>query len=629
MESYNLTIVFLAQLGVVSLALTICSLLRDQLKGDLTFMRRVASGSLFGATAALLMHMPGELLDGFRFDLRIVPLAVVGLISGPVGAAVAATIAAAVRIWIGGEGMFLGLGGITLAFAVSVIGAKFIVSRLHRTQVVFIFSSLNAGVALLVMTLLPQAVRNQIIAEGANYLLLGLNFLGTAISTFFVRLDKLRRENGKLTELHRQIVRALPDALSVKDLNGRFLIANEATARLMGAQSAGDMVGTTDFDYYSQGEASVFYDQEKAFVADPKPVLLEQQFQRDGETVWLHTVKAPYFDDKGNLQGIVSHTSDVSRQKELQAELVSTQVLLETAMDEMADGLAMFDCEGRLVMWNRHYLGFFPYLDEDSCRGRTLAELLTAGVLRGDIKIPDDTPPLSWVEAEVHRSQTATQSDLLLSDGRWLSKSTSILADGGWVTLYSDISQKKAAVLQLERLASKDGLTELANRRIFDRRLQSDIRSAIQNNGLLSLLMVDVDHFKAYNDTYGHPAGDLVLQKIAAVLQSGCRTEMDLAARYGGEEFAIILPATSSSDAHDIASRLASGIRSLAIPHTGSTKGHVTVSVGLASLSENMTDCSQLLQRCDQALYSAKAAGRDRVRSADPEDVVGLSISNG
>lgn len=628
MAIYSLAIVFLAQLGVISLALTICSLLRDQMKGELTFVRRVGSGVLFGTTAAILMHMPGELINGFRFDLRIVPLAVVGLISGPVGAGVAALLTASVRIWLGGAGVMLGLTGILLAFVVSVIGAKLVVPRFDRASMVAVFSLTNAGVALIVMSLLPQAVRAQLIAEGAHYLLLGLNFLGTAISMFFIRLDKLRRDNAQLNELHRQIVNALPHALSVKDLKGRFLIANQATARLMGARSSGDMVGTTDFDYYAREEASQFFDHEQAFVADPKPVLLEQQFQRDGETVWLNTIKAPYLDNDGKLRGIVSHTSDVSRQKALQAELVATQVLLKTAMDEMADGLAMFDCEGRLVMWNRHYLGFFPYLDENSCRGRTLAELLTAGVLRGDIKILDDTPPLAWVEAEVLRSQTAAQSDLLLSDGRWLSKSTTTLVDGGWVTLYSDISDKKAAVLQLERLASKDGLTELANRRIFDRRLQSDFRSAIENDGALSLLMVDVDHFKAYNDTYGHPAGDIVLQKIAGVLQSGCRTEMDLAARYGGEEFAVLLPATASSDAHGIASHMATQIRSLAIPHVGSSKGHVTVSIGLASLSEGMTDSLRLVKRCDEALYAAKAAGRDKVRAADPDHEIDLRLAN-
>lgn len=625
MEAHSLLITFLAQLGVISLTLTICSLARDRLQGELTLLRKFASGALFGATAVLLMNMPGELINGFRFDLRIVSIAVVGLISGPVGAAVTAILASAARIWLGGAGVWLGLVGIWLAFAVATLGYSFAKRGFNGSPHVAIFSALNAGIAFLILFLLPANVRDQLTEQNAHLILLLLNFLGTLIASFFVRIDRIRRENAQLNELHRQIVSALPDPLSVKDLQGRFLIANEATAKLMGAANAVGMVGTTDFDYYRLEEASLFWEQEQAFIRDPKPVTLEQQFARNGQTVWLSTIKAPYF-EMGALKGIVSHTSDITARKELQAELISTQVLLETAMAEMADGLAMFDSDGRLVMWNPRYLEFFPYIDERTCHGRTLAELLSAGVLRGDLKLPAGASPLSWVQEEVERSQSAQQSDLRLSDGRWLSKTTRTLRGGGWVTLYSDISEKKAAVQQLEQLASKDGLTELANRRIFDWRLEEAFKTAQSSSASLSLLMIDVDHFKAYNDTYGHPAGDEVLRQVAGVLRSACRGELDLVARYGGEEFAVILPAASTEVAHDIAVRLAAAVRMLDIPHLSSSKGRVTVSIGLASVAETMNGPQQLLKSCDQALYAAKAAGRDKVRAASVEDLTSMTV---
>ncbi|GEO87332.1 MULTISPECIES: diguanylate cyclase [Alphaproteobacteria] len=625
MEAHSLLITFLAQLGVISLTLTICSLARDRVQGELTLLRKFASGALFGATAVLLMNMPGELINGFRFDLRIVPIAVVGLISGPVGAAVAAILASAVRVWLGGAGVWLGLVGIGLAFAVATLGYSFAKRGFNGSPHVVIFSALNAGIAFLILFLLPANVRDQLTELNAHLILLLLNFLATLISSFFVRIDRIRRKNAQLNELHRQIVSALPDSLNVKDLQGRFLIANEATAKLMGAANAVGMVGTTDFDYYTSAEASLFWEQEQAFIRDPKPLTLEQQFERNGQTVWLSTIKAPYF-EMGALKGIVSHTADITSQKALQAELISTQVLLETAMSEMADGLAMFDPDGRLVMWNRRYLELFPYVDERTCQGRTLAELLTAGVLRGDLTLPAGASPLSWVHEEVERSQSAQQSDLRLSDGRWVSKSTRTLSDGGWVTLYSDVSEKKAAVQQLVQLASKDGLTELANRRIFDRRLAEAFRTAQSSPTSLSLLMIDVDNFKAYNDTYGHPAGDEVLRQIAAVLRSACRGELDLVARYGGEEFAVILPTTSIEVAHDVAVRLAAAVRMLDIPHLSSSKGRVTVSIGLASVTGSMSDPQQLLKSCDQALYSAKAAGRDKVRAASVEDLTSMTV---
>lgn len=620
MEAHSLLITFLAQLGVISLTLTVCSLARDRVQGELTLPRRFASGALFGATTVLLMNMPGELIDGFRFDLRIVPLAVVGLISGPIGAVVAAGIASIARVWLGGAGVMIGLTGIWLAFAVAALGSWFADRGFSRSPDVVIFSALNAGVAFVVLLLLPPGVRAVDTQENAHLILLLLNFVGTLISSFFVRIDMLRRQNAQLNDLHRQLVSALPDALSVKDLEGRFLIANEATAKLMGAEDAGVMIGTTDYDYYRQEEAELFWRQEQAFIRDAKPVTLEQQFERDGQTVWLSTVKAPYF-RMGALRGIVSHTSDITAQKALQAKLISTQLLLETAMAEMADGLAMFDPDGRLIMWNRRYLEFFPYLDHQTCFGRTLADLLTAGVLSGDIKLPTGASPLSWVQEEVDRSQSAQQSDLMLSDGRWVSKSTRVLTDGGWVTLYSDISEKKAAAQQLEQLASMDGLTGLANRRIFDRRLSDAFKAALASSSSLSLLLIDVDYFKAYNDTYGHPAGDEVLRQVAGVLRSASRGELDMVARYGGEEFAVILPSTTDQVAHDVAMRLAAAVRMLDIPHVSSSKGRVTVSIGIASVSETMTDPQQLLSNCDRGLYAAKASGRDRVCGIDQMSV--------
>ncbi|THV12514.1 diguanylate cyclase [Rhizobium rhizophilum] len=625
MEANGLLITFLAQMGVISFALTFCSFVRDRVRGKQSVWRLIVSGLFFGGTAALLMNMSGELIDGFRFDLRIVPLAIVGLIAGPIGAIMAACTASAARLWLGGAGAALGLLGIWLACLVSISGHFFLKRGYIRPSDVLLFSTLNAGIAFLILLVLPQTVRANLSQFNAQYTLLALNFVGTLISASFVRLDQLRRESAHLNELHSQIVSALPDALSVKDLDGRFLIANDPTAVLMGATDGVAMVGKTDFDYYKPEEAALFWKQEQEFLADPKPVVLEQQFNRNGRTYWLSTVKAPYRDERGELKGIVSHTSDVTAQKALQTELISTQVLLETAMGEMADGLAMFDREGRLVMWNRRYLEFFPYVDEESCHGRTLAELLSAGVLRGDIKIPTTVSPFAWVEDEVERSQSAQLSDLRLSDGRWVSKSTRLLADGGWVTIYSDISDRKAAIQQLERLASKDGLTELANRRIFDRSLEVAFQESRDTHKELSLLLIDVDHFKSYNDTYGHPAGDEVLRRIANVLHSGCRGDMDLAARYGGEEFAVVLPNCSQDEAHDVAARLANAVRQLEIPQVGSSKGRVTVSIGLATTDELMMGCQQLLKGCDEALYAAKSAGRDRVRAATA--VLGRSLA--
>ncbi|WP_377278979.1 diguanylate cyclase [Rhizobium sp. R86522] len=352
-----------------------------------------------------------------------------------------------------------------------------------------------------------------------------------------------------------------------------------------------------------------------------------------GKKLWVRTLaEIEYFAGKpARLIGVIQ---DVTAQRALQSELAATQALLQTAMNEMADGLAMFDQDGRLTVWNKRYTSLFPYVDAQSCRGRTLAEILSAGVLKGEIAISPDITPADWVEDEVQRSASAKASELLLSSGRWVSKKTTALPDGGWVTLYADITEKKAAIEQLEGLANKDGLTGIANRRCFNERLDAAVEIAKRSRDPLSLLMVDVDHFKAYNDTYGHPAGDEVLRALAKALQTSCRGGSDLVARYGGEEFAVIMPGASEAVARKAAGRIAESIRELDIPHAFSDRGRITVSIGISTIERgSIGDPSGLLEIGDQALYAAKCAGRDTVRTAaygqlDDAGRLGSSFSN-
>lgn len=187
---------------------------------------------------------------------------------------------------------------------------------------------------------------------------------------------------------------------------------------------------------------------------------------------------------------------------------------------------------------------------------------------------------------------------------------------------------------ELRRLTAVDALTGMTNRRAFDDTLRMEWRRAMRSRAPLSLLLLDVDFFKAYNDTYGHLAGDECLRKVADVLTAAARRAGDVAARYGGEEFAVILPHTSAIDAHRIAERLCAAVRDLAIPHGGSLVApRVTISVGVASMllpCEAVDNALLLCHRCsrfercraapddlvalaDRALYTAKRNGRNRV----------------
>jgi diguanylate cyclase (GGDEF)-like protein len=172
---------------------------------------------------------------------------------------------------------------------------------------------------------------------------------------------------------------------------------------------------------------------------------------------------------------------------------------------------------------------------------------------------------------------------------------------------------QKLAQTALQELANHDGLTGIANRRAFDETLKLEWRRAMRDNLPLSLLMVDVDHFKHYNDNYGHLAGDECLKKVASAMSDQMQRASDVVARYGGEEFAVILPNCTTEGATVVAERLRKAVEGLAIPFINSELGHVTVSVGVASvLPSPAGDNWQLISTADSALYRAKASGRNR-----------------
>lgn len=170
----------------------------------------------------------------------------------------------------------------------------------------------------------------------------------------------------------------------------------------------------------------------------------------------------------------------------------------------------------------------------------------------------------------------------------------------------------------LKRLTLIDGLTKVPNRRHFDDSLDNEMQRALRTQHPLSLLMIDVDYFKPFNDHYGHGVGDTCLIRIAQAMQSQVSRPMDLLARYGGEEFVVLLPGTGLEGARTVAESLRRTVAALQIPHALSAVAtHVTVSIGVASLAQSgPKSTSDLLRLADQALYRAKQAGRNQVRHA-------------
>jgi diguanylate cyclase (GGDEF)-like protein/PAS domain S-box-containing protein len=230
-----------------------------------------------------------------------------------------------------------------------------------------------------------------------------------------------------------------------------------------------------------------------------------------------------------------------------------------------------------------------------------------------------------WVEANMRHFRDRTFVLMQSEKESGIQRNCGPAGDEGFVITMRDVTARRRAELELERantelasLARKDSLTGLANRRCFDEVLQTAWGEALAGGWPLAVLMIDVDHFKQFNDCYGHQRGDLCLRDVAVAIISGLFHPDDLAARYGGEEFAVILPRTSTDNAAQVAERIRRAVHDLHRPHVASPLGHLTISVGVAAAwPVRHGDPLSLVRAADEALYTSKHEGRNRTTLLD------------
>ena len=228
---------------------------------------------------------------------------------------------------------------------------------------------------------------------------------------------------------------------------------------------------------------------------------------------------------------------------------------------------------------------------------------------------------LAYVAMELH---VGLNGDTLLYNAFFLATANLIGCFGNHF-LEQAVRQNFCSMVQLHKLAERDFVTGLLNRRAFSTRATGIWREALRDGRSLGIAMVDVDHFKHYNDHYGHAAGDVALQSVAHVIAEHARRPLDACARYGGEEFVVLWYDVDADHALALAQRMCQAVQALGLPHVASsTAGVVSISVGLVCTAvHDAAQWDAALRAADQALYQAKQQGRNRVCAADPRTAAG------
>ncbi|NNE22936.1 MAG: diguanylate cyclase [Rhizobiales bacterium] len=331
----------------------------------------------------------------------------------------------------------------------------------------------------------------------------------------------------------------------------------------------------------------------------------------DGRTRSVERAYVPDIASDGTVKGFVSLVIDVAAQKDIEDELNAAKMRFSDAISAIPDGFAYYDKDDRLQIFNERYRQFYAKSADLMVLGATFEDIIRGGVARGQYEDAIGREE-EWIENRLAAHQNPGGAlEQPLDDGRWLRIEERKTLDGGTVGIRVDITEAKERELQLERLAVTDPLTGISNRRAFFDKIQREHEQVCRDQGVMSLLLIDVDHFKRINDTYGHAVGDQVLKQLAAIISGELRGQ-DAVCRYGGEEFAVYLSDTSMGGAYSTADRIRLAVERARFSFSKNNEP-MTVSIGGSQCDHRDKRYEEALVRADRALYRAKNSGRNRV----------------
>jgi len=478
----------------------------------------------------------------------------------------------------------------TLFFVVKYIGAP----RLFRRQV---------G-TLLVGTIIPWLVS---IITAAGWIPLNLHDLvplSFGISNLIIAWALFRHHLLDLVPVARDtLFENLSDAVIVADTGKRVLDANPAACALF-STPAETLVGREITSLLPLAENWA------DFGIGRSTQITELSLPGKGTTQHYQVKVNRLIQDNGELSGYIITLHNITEQKQVELDLRRSMALLQATVDSSASGLVVFDQDLNVILYNQRLVKLFdlPNNWHNQIDHHPLDMLAQ--------KMSDGSPFLSTVEEIIRHSVEETSITLDLHSGVTLDcLMTTYRLEGkqiGWLFSFRDITERKLAEQKLHELAITDSLTGVFNRRHFYYVAQTELERSHRYDRNMAIILLDIDHFKWINDTFGHLVGDQMLQALAQRCRSNLRV-FDTIGRFGGEEFIILLPETCIKEAVVIAERLRHAVEAISIP-TARGKAFITISLGVACFEPGKPiSLDQLVDAADKALYQAKENGRNRV----------------
>ena len=397
------------------------------------------------------------------------------------------------------------------------------------------------------------------------------------------------------------------------DTDFNFMRVNKAFADKNGKRTE-DFVGKNYFELFPGEETKKIFEQVRDSGVSYRAEEEDLEFPSHGTTYWDWSLQ-PLRGNDGEVMSLLLDMNDVTVRKQAQTAVQEKEAYLQSIMDATVEVILTMDRSGSIEMVNPAVESMFGYKAE-SLIGKNISVLMPENI---------EKHHHLWMEAYLKQDGKILAGRRIDTEGKRkdgsifpLEISVSDKVVNGrhiFTSIMRDITEQKNAMAalkvkntELQYLSAHDGLTGLHNRRTADEFLQREWNRAVRANSAITIMMIDVDYFKKFNDQYGHQAGDTCLQRIASCMKLVLNRPSDLIARFGGEEFIAILPETEHEGALQVAEHIRQAVIDLEIPHIASNNDYVTVSIGIATARPvQLLNFEKLVSCADKALYEAKA----------------------
>lgn len=400
-----------------------------------------------------------------------------------------------------------------------------------------------------------------------------------------------------------------------KDLNGRYTYVNSMVLELFD-KPLEEVIGFDDSEFFDLKISNQIQENDRKVLKTEQAIETEESnyVKASGELRVFRSHKKPLYNDDGDLVGLCGISSDITHESKLRKTVDDQRTMLDAVLNNIDAYVYVKTSDRRFLFVNQQVADFLGKPIEQII-GRKDSELLPENIadhLWASDKRVFETNEKQKLEEVVYRSDGSIMNLISLKVPYTYCGEDDLPAFIGFST---DVTELYTLKEKFKQQARTDALTGLYNRRYFIEQAKKEFNRATRHNEELSLISIDIDHFKRVNDEFGHPAGDAVLRTIADNLQNMIRLE-DTLARMGGEEFSILLPQTSNEQAICIAERIRQYHSDFPCSGLSGCLHKVTLSIGVTSMRKSDKHFDVMFSRADKALYRAKQAGRNKVLSS-------------